>query len=281
MANELATVGNNPIEINKIFGFENEKMKPVIPLLKINGEDEEPGVAPKGTFTINDGESILYAPEVTIRSFLKAYQYRVYSATDKSKNDASTIEHSFKGEFRSMSGRLACGKMPKKKYLALGNSVSSTQKSLQESVKCKLLVFGLVSGKFTDLDTKKEVDLVDALFMWTVSQSAFMTMDQTINGIMQERRAVPLTYIKLKLKKEKSGAVTYFVPVPEVLTTSAILDVTKDSEHLLKIKGYITDTNEFINNKYNEAIKGKQENANFAEVGTVIDQDMNDNVNDL
>lgn len=274
MTNELATVGTSAVEINKAFGFDQEKMKPLIPYLKINGNDEEEGTAPKGVFTLDNGENLLYANEVVIRSFMKAYQYRAYHATDKTKNDMSTIERTFKGEFRSLSGRTACGKMANKKYKELGANVSAAQKTLQDSVKCKLLVFGVVSGTFTDLATKKEVIVEDDLFMWTVSQSAFMVMDQAITGIGKENRAVPCTPIKLKLKKEKNGAVTYFVPVPEVLDWTAELKVTRDGDYLAKVRDFVKGTNDYINTRYNAAIKGKQENENFA--SSLPDDDVND-----
>lgn len=276
MTNELAVVGNNPIDINKAFGMEDERLKPLIPQLKINGEAEEEGRGPKGNFTYNNGERFLYAEEVTIRSFVKGYQYRSYDATDKTKNDSSTIEKSFKGEFRSLSGRLACGKLSKKRFEALGDTASAMQVALQKNVKCKLLVFGLISGKFTNIDDKKQVELKDELFYWAVSQSGFMDMDQTIKGILQERRAVALTPIKLKLKKEKNGAVTYFVPVPEVLNETAVLDVARDGGYLEKIKEFVKGTNDFINTKYNAAVKGKQENENFANAGGLVDDDIND-----
>lgn len=284
MSNELALAANNPTALNKLFGFES-KPKPVIPYLKVNGSDDGDGSsAPKGTFVLDDGETVLYADTVTIRSFVKAYQYRIFDPADASKNDSSTIENSFKHEFRSVSGRLACGKMSKRGYLELGESASPTQQYLQKNVKCKLLVFGLVSGAFTNLDTKAPVEVKDALFSWTVSQSGFMAIDQAITGIHKERRAVPLTPIKITLKKEKSGSVTYFVPIPNVLNETAPFDAAAAEEHLKKISGFIKDNNDYVNKKYNEATKAKQENDNFGTVGEILDnmsREMTDDVIDL
>lgn len=283
--NELALVQNNPVAINKLFGFEG-RPKPLISILRVNGSDEEEGLsAPKGTFVYDDGEKILYANEVSIRSFLKCYQYRLYHATDKEKNDASIIGKNFKQEYRSISGRVACGKMHKKTYAQLGDAVSVDQKFLQENVKCKLLVFGLVSGKFTDLDTKTEVDILDELFIWTVSQSGFVSIDQTITGIEKERRAVPLTPIRLRLKKEKNGAVTYFVPIPEVLNQTVKLELDRDASYIKKIESFIKDNNDYVNERYNEAIKGRVENDNFSEVAkkvkAVDTEQPNDPLDDL
>lgn len=281
MSTELATLGNNAVEINKAFGF-NNKIKPSIPILKINGADEEVGTAPKGTFVYDDGEKVLYSSEVNIRSFVKAYQYRIWDGADKSKNDMSTIEFSFKGEFRSMSGRFACGKMNKKKFLSLGDGATAQQKYLQENTKCKLLVFGLLSGVFTDLDTKAQIEVKDELFSWVVSQSGFMPIDQAISGIEKERRAVPLTPVKLTLKKEKQGSVTYFVPLPVVQNITEKLEVERDSAYLVQIKDFIKDTNEFVNNKFNSATKAQTENDNFAEVSKTIDGKFADDpLNDL
>ena len=278
MSTELALkeAANNPVALNKLFGFEG-RPKPQIPYLKINGSDDEDGTkAPKGTFVYDDGDRVLYAPEATIRSFVKAYQYRLYDAKDPGKNDHSIIARSFKEEFRSVSGRIACGKMNKKAYAQLGDNVSSIQKYLQDTVKCKLLVFGLVSGEFTDLDTKKPVVLKDALFVWTVSQSGFMSVDQAITGIEKERRAVALTPISIKLKKEKQGSVTYFAPIPEVLNKSEALEVKRDEGYLNEIKKFIVSNNEYVNDKYNEALKGAANSNNFAKTAKVVEKDALD-----
>lgn len=272
MTNNIAVVPTNPVEINKAFGFESSN-KPALPTLKVNGadaEDDKPS-APKGSFVYDDGERLLHASEVTIRTFTKGLQYRLYHPKDKTKNDVSIIAPSFRAEFRSTSGRIACGKMSKQKYLELGDNVSPMQKELQDNVKCKLLIFGLVSGKFKSVDTGDEVELENELFMWTTSQSSFMVMDRAITGIEKERRAVPCTPIKIKLKKEKTGSVTFFVPLPEVLGDTVSFNAEREMPLLDKIKKYVVDTNRFVESKYNEALKGKSLDKDFASVGQIID----------
>lgn len=267
----LATIPTNAVDINKAFGFESSKMKPEIPVLKINGADEEDGTAPKGTFTYDTGEGIVYANDVVIRTFLKGIQYRRWDAKDKSKNDMSIIANSFRAEFRSTSGKLACGKMSSKKYAEMGSLASPTQQELQKEVKCKLILFGLVSGKFTSVDTKEEVVLEDQLFIWATPQSAFMPLDQVISGVEKERRAIPCTKIKLKLKKEKQGSVTYFVPQAEVLNDIVELSLERDIPNLDKIKKFVSDTNAHVEAKYNEALKAKALDGNFANVGEILE----------
>lgn len=277
MSKELTLKSNSPTDINKAFGFESSKPKPVIPVLKINGSDDEDGTkAPKGTFVYDNGDKILYANEVSIRTFYKGYQYKLYSATDPSKNDTSIIAKTFRDEYRSISGRLACGKMPKKRYMELGDNVTAQQKFLQDNVKCKLLIFGLVSGEFINLDTKEKEIVEDALFTWIVSQSGFMAVDQAVTGIEKERRAVPLTPIKLMLKKEKMGSVTFYVPIPVVGGDSVALDIKRDGAYLNQIDSFISDNNSYINSKYNEATKGKNEDSNFAKVAQAVD--VNDEI---
>lgn len=272
MTNDLTTLGNSAQEINKLFGFTGARMKPSIPVLKINGADDDEGTtAPKGTFVLDDGDKVLYTETVKIRSFKKAYQYRLFDKDDKTKSDMSAIEEGFKGEFRSTSGRLACGKMNKKSYAALGSSVSAIQKYLQDNVKCKLLVFGLVSGTFTDLDTKASIEVKDELFHWVVPQSGFIAIDQAITGIEKERRAVPLTPIQLKLKKEKYGQVTYFVPMPEVLPSTEQFELERDKGYVAEIAKFIADTNTHVNARYNEATKQHHEDSEFANVGEILE----------
>lgn len=267
MSTELTTALKtaSPTQINKLFGITSDKPKPIIPVLKVNEHDDE-GSAPKGTFVYDDGDRVLHAKEVRIRSFVKAYQYRLFCSSDKSKNDISTIGLNFKHEFRSISGRIACGKLSKKAFEKISANATSQQLFFQKEAKCKLLVFGLVSGTFTDLDTKGEVVLKDALCVWSVSQSGFMSINDAIVGIERERRAVPLTPIRVHLKKEKTGTVTFHVPVPEVLGETAELDVARDSAHLEVITKFIKDTNDYVDSKYNIAVNGKSENDNFAHV---------------
>ena len=268
----LATIPTNAIDINKAFGFESNKPKPTIPTLKINGADEEEGVsAPKDTFVYEDGEHILYSTEVTIRTFYKGMQYRRYDSKDKTKNDMSIIANTFNAEFRSISGRLACGKIANKKFAELGSLATTEQKELQDSVKCKLILMGMVSGKFTNVDTKEEVVMEDKLFIWVTPQSAFMPLDQVIKGIEKERRAIPCTKIKLKLKKEKQGQVTYFIPQPEVLSDVVNLSAEVDLPSLAKINKYIADNNAHVNSKYDEALKIKSLDSNFATAGEILE----------
>ena len=266
------TLPTNAIDINKAFGFSSDRPKPEIPSLKVNGTDDDDGTsAPKGTFVYDDGDRVLYAQDVTIRTFLKGMQYRMYHPKDKLKNDVSIIGNSFRVEFRSTSGKIACGKLSKKKYEELGAAATTEQKELQDLVKCKLLIFGLVSGKFTNLDTKEDVVVKDELFVWVTSQSAFMPMDQAISGIEKERRPVPCTPIRIKLKKEKNGSVTYYVPMPDVLNEVIPLNGEVDLANLEKIKNYVTSTNKYVEGKYNEALKSKTMDADFASVGTTIE----------
>jgi len=273
MTNTALAIPNTAVDINRLFGFQ-EKAAPSIPYLKVNGTAEDEGIgAPKGTFVLDNGSRVLYAETATIRIYVKGLQYRLYHPKDSAKNDMSIIANSFRAEFRSISGRIACGKLPNKQFAELGDNVSPQQKELQDSVKCKLIVFGLVSGKFKDVETGDEVDVTDELFMWVTSQSSYMVMDSTIRGIEKERRPIPCTPIKLKLKKEKSGSVTYFVPMPEVTNDSVKLNAEVDLVHLEKIKKFINETNHYVNEKYNAAIKDKAVDTKFDALGAILDGD--------
>lgn len=277
MSKELATLQDNPVEINKAFGF-NSKMKPVIPVLKIEGADDENGVvkAPKGTFVYDDGDRLIYAEEVTFRTFFKGYQYVLYDGKDKSKNDRSIIGKDFDTEYRSASGRIACGKLSKKRLKELGSSVSKQQEYYQEKAKCKLILFGLVSGEFTNVDTKEKLSVEDALCVWVVSSSAFISMTDIIKGIEKERRPVPLTPIRLTLKKERNGTVTYYMPIPHVQNEVAKFDLERDQEFLQRIHSFLKDTNDYVNEKYTAAIQGASQNDNFAKVSKASNGDLPD-----
>lgn len=273
MSQDLATVadGNNAVAINKMFGFDS-KQKPQIPSLKIEGSADEEGVvkAPKGTFVYDDGDKLLFAEEVHIRSFIRAFQYRLYDGDNKDKSDQSIIGQDFDTEYRSISGRISCGKLGKKKVKELGKNMSKEQQYFQDKVKCKLMIFGLVSGNFTNVDTKEKVQLEDQLILWVCPQSAFISIAETLKGIEKERRPVPLTPIRLSLKKEKNGAVTYYMPIPHVETRMATFVVDRDKEYLRRITEFIAGTNDYVNTKYNEALKSSTQNDNFATVDKAV-----------
>lgn len=275
---ELAVLQDNPVDINKAFGF-NSKMKPTIPLLKIEGADDENGVvkAPKGTFVYDDGDKLLYAEEVNFRTFFKGYQYVLYDGKDKSKNDRSIIGVDFDTEYRSTSGRIACGKLSKKRLKELGTDVSKTQQYYQDKAKCKLILFGLVSGDFTNVDTKEKTVVEDALCIWQVSSSAFIAMTDILKGIEKERRPVPLTPIRLTLKKERNGTVTYYMPIPQVQNGTAKFVLERDQGFLQRIHEFVKDTNDYVNEKYRVAIEGANQNDNFTKVKAVVNSgDMPD-----
>lgn len=265
MSTDLAVVGNNAVAINKLFGFDNTFERD-IPVLRIEGSDDEEGVvkAPKGTFVYDDGKTLLYCNEVHFRAYVKSYQYRLYDKDNKDNNDMSIIGKDFNTEYRSTSGRIACGKLSKKRLQDV--ELTKEQQFYQDNAKCKLIVFGVVSGEFTNVDNKEKVQVEDALCLWTVSQSAFMSIAETLKGIEKERRPVPLTPIRLSLKREKNGTVTFYMPIPHVETRTAKFVVERDQEYLERITKYIKDTNDFVNNKYHEKIKENSQNDNFAAV---------------
>lgn len=276
MSTEITLAQDNPTKINKLFGFEG-RPKPLIPLLKISGEDEEKGVTPpKGSFVYDDGDRVLHSKAIMIRVFTQGYQYRLWDNEDKSKTDASIIAKSFREEFRSMSGRIACGKLSTKVALAMGDNMTAQQKYFQDKVKCKLIVFGLVSGTFVDMDTNAQVDVEDLPFMWNMGQSGFMDTVNVIKGIEKERRAVPQTPIAVGLAKKKQGAVTYFTPAYTVTTQVAPMVAARDLPFLAEITKYINDTNAVVNQRYSAAVAGMAQNTNFAEVDAVVNSTMND-----
>lgn len=269
MSNDLAVVGDNAVAINKLFGFDSTFERD-IPVLRIEGADDEEGIvkAPKGTFVYDDGKTLLYCPEVHFRAYVQTYQYRLYDKDNRENNDMSIIGKDFKTEYRSTSGRIACGKLSKKRLQ--GVELTPAQQFYQDNAKCKLIIFGVASGEFTNVDTKEKTKVEDGLCVWTVSQAAFMSIAETLKGIEKERRPIPLTPIRLSLKREKNGQVTYYVPIPHVETRTAKFVVERDQEYLGRITKYIKDTNDFVNNKYQEAVKAHSENDNFAAVAPTV-----------
>lgn len=267
---EVAVFDQSAAKLNAMMGFVT-RQKPVIPLLRLNsGDDEDANNAPSDTIVYDDGDNLLYTKTANIRVFFQGFQYRVFDQEKKKHTDMSIIAPNFDAEFRSMSGKIACGKLSKKKFEELGNKATAAQVEAQKKVKCKLILFGLVSGTFTNNETKAEVEITDQLFIWTVSGSAFIDMADIIKGIGKERRAIASTPIKLTLAKKKEGKVVYYVPISEVLADTVKM-VPENMKHMDSIKNYVKDTNDYIESRYNNANRVGAENGKFAQVGKVID----------
>lgn len=265
-------------DLNHQLGISRDK-GPRTPRLKINAsaDDDNEKPLPLGTFYIDevvDGKDAprAYTKEVSIRIVTRVYQFQHFDQEKKKLLDESVMRTSLFAEFPSRSGKMKCGKLSKKQVE--GNTLSSEQAKLQKDVKCRQIMFCLVSYKGTTQDGT-EIEYKDKPCLWVVSQSAWTTMDEVLQSFEKQKRAALRYPVTLGLKKEKNGNVTYYNPVPKI-TNDAVTLSQVDVDAVNTSKALIDDVNSKVMEAWNKAIKGETtaddvRSENLAEeVGAVV-----------
>lgn len=258
MSNEVVDLNVlNAEELNAQLGFNTRKQQP-FPYLKINreAEDDNGNTLPVGTFYIDDGvNERVYSKNIEFKILFRGYQYINYNADTKRLVDSSVILPTFFGEFKSTSGKIACGRLSKKRMDEGGAHLATQEQlSLQKSVKLKTMLFGTVSYKGKTQDGT-EVEVVDQLVMYKPSASAAMEFDKVIKSIVAEGRAVANTTLAIKTKREKNGDNVYYVPV--VTIEQGAGSVVKNAFALVtKVLEFVKANNTFVEERYAKALKG-------------------------
>ena len=190
-----------------------------------------------------------------MRVLFRGYQYTLFDAKEKKMLDSSVILPTFFGEFKSQSGKLACGRLSKKRVKEIGeHNLTAEQKYFQENVKVKTHLFVSVSyeGKTQDGETST---VTNALCLYNPSSKAAYTIDEVLAGVEKEGRTIPLTTLNVKTKREKTGDNVYYVPVVEVEQGAAAPDA-QVVEHIRTAVGFVESSNEYITKRYTEVLAG-------------------------
>jgi len=264
-----ATIDLSDEELNRQLGISQEKSGPSVPRLKINSlaEDENEKPLPMGTFFIDEKDQPrAYSKEVKIRIVTRVYQYQNYSQDDKKMLDESMMLPSLFSEFPSMSGKLKCGKLSKKKVE--GVTLSPTQAKIQKDVKCRMFVFCLVSFTGTTVDGK-EVTYADKPVLWVPSQSAFVIVGDVMESFDKQKRAAIKYPVSLKLKKEKNGNVVYYNPVPTILNEAVALTQV-DVDAINSARDFISGVNKRVKEAYDRSLNKAANDSDVETAETVV-----------
>jgi hypothetical protein len=200
-----------------------------------------------------DGRFI-YASEVVLRPLLRMYEYSVW---DNEANDGrggfsckSVQKPTFSGTFPDTSGGNKCGRLTRDEEEGLDKNDPSLL--LSRSVVCNQVIYGRISGDFTDADGNA-VRLSNEPVISYFKKSGFIPMSNFINGLAKQRKLMAHCEILLRTEKQRKGSVTYWTPLP-ALNGSA--EITEDDKELFGMfRDMIESHNSGVMSSYREAAK--------------------------
>lgn len=248
----------------------------LFPILKINYEDEdaEGNTLRKGTFSFPTEEGTAYCKEVNLRVFADYLQYLDYDPEQNAVVN-KTIIHRPGDEPVDEQGGIRCGK-PSSKAL---REMTDDQKKVYQSITC----FRYLFGKVTLIDAKTSggvsVDVKDSPCLFRIKGASFLTFsDQVLEPCRNQKIKFPQVVSALTTERHKKGTVTYFTAnfVPDF---SNILQINTDDMHFMaSILEVVNAENTQVITKHNEALYGKQTQANESaivdEVESYLDADF-------
>ena len=197
-----------------------------LPRLNINYDTEtDDGVAlTRGSWKMFlDGE-FLYAKEVFIRPILRTFEWSVYDMEQGTFTCKSVQKPTLAGEFPDTSAGNKCGRLSAKEEELLSDDDPLKVKS--RSAVCNQVIYGQVSGAFTKADGTK-VDVKDKPFVSYFKRSGFKPIRDFIDSLTRQKKIMQKVMIKLTTSRVKSGAVTYYIPVPTLHSEVQVSDSDK------------------------------------------------------
>lgn len=234
--------------------------------------DDDDNVLPVGHFAINTPNgATVFAKTVTFRPFVNGYQYRVYDSEKKEYAKTSIIFHKWTDEVYDDTGGLKCGKLSKKDM----ENVTDAVRKEQKVIRTYRLVYGTVSAEgVTTHGEKTTVDNLPVVFR--MSGSNFMALNDIFEKISRRKHLFWSYTIKMSLSKQKAGATTYYVVVPE-LGDSGLKAGEAEYEALEVFRSVIDATNQKVIAKFKDARKSSHTDKNIIDItSTVVDIDLND-----
>ena len=197
-----------------------------LPRLNINYDTEtDDGVAlTRGSWKMFlDGE-FLYAKEVFIRPILRTFEWSVYDMEQGTFTCKSVQKPTLSGEFPDTLAGNKCGRLSAKEEELLSDDDPLKVKS--RSAVCNQVIYGQVSGAFTKADGTK-VDVKDKPFVSYFKRSGFKPIRDFIDSLTRQKKIMQKVMIKLTTSRVKSGAVTYYIPVPTLHSEVQVSDSDK------------------------------------------------------
>lgn len=261
MNNQVAVNDMNATQLMAMMGgAQNQQQSAgesnLLPILRINyqEEDDDGNELKKGTFTLQGGEQNIYAKEASFRALGDYMQYLHYSQEEEAVVNR-TIIHRIGDEPIDEKGTVRCGR-PIGKEL---QQMPADEKAKFKEITCFRYIYGLVSMEGTTAEgSPTSVENLPVLFR--MKGTSFMNFTREViepaNAKSLQFQQVPT---KLSTKRHKNGSVIYFTAhfSPDFSKTVEISP--EDMEAMRKILTMIKQNNDQVKDKYNEALRAKQD----------------------
>lgn len=243
----------------------------VLPNLTINrsSEDDEGNTVPSGTFKVAQNGVAVYGKTAIFRPFINSYQYVEYDPVSNTYPNRSIVIKSFNEEPIDLLGGLSCGKVPFKNL----DKLDPEEQLRQKNIKCRRLMYGLVSFPDT-VNTTEEVTDLPVLFR--LASSNFMAPSDALNAVTRLKHQYFQHNLELSLKREKKGATVYYL-VQVKPNLKDLIEFTDDNMDTFRTFQEVIDReNSFIASKWRTAKKNAVEEINVAH-----ELELNDDISDI
>ena len=158
MSNELSIVNETGKSIEEIMGFAPIKTsnadflpsisrlgmihQPIMGEVEVNGKKIKTEVVPIGSFTLKMGDEIVYSTNVSIRVYLRRFQWQRWNS-ETGEMEKSVMSDSLNGDLKDSIGGFNLGRPSG--YIEDFNSLSDSLKQVIRSVKRVSILYGTVS----------------------------------------------------------------------------------------------------------------------------------------
>lgn len=282
MNNQVAVNDMNATQLMAMMGGAQNQQQSnadsnLLPILRINyqEEDDDGNELKKGTFTLQGGDNSIYAKEASFRALGDYMQYLHYSQEEEAVVNRSII-HRIGDEPIDEKGTVRCGR-PIGKEL---QQMPADEKAKFKEITCFRYIYGLVTMTGTAADgSPASVENMPVLFR--MKGTSFMNFTREViepsNAKNLQFQQVPTT---LTTKRHKNGSVIYFTAhfSPDFANTVEISP--EDMEAMRKILTMIKQNNDQVKEKYNEALRAKQDDATDEKLVEAVDVEYSE-VDDL
>jgi hypothetical protein len=200
-------------ELMELTGQKQAQLGLGVPSLRVNydDEDDDGNKIPRGQwFLAKDGIHV-YAETVTFQPMFKTLQYSHYN-NDEQKMVATSVHfQNFSDEVPDDAGGFKCGKVNKKQL----EQLTDAEKKVQKDIKLSQVFFGLVTIEGVNQKGKPaKHENVPAVFY--AKGSHYMPMSELLEKLSKSNTLMQTVVLKLGLKREKNGGVTYWEVVPSI-----------------------------------------------------------------
>jgi hypothetical protein len=217
----IETISNK--ELMELTGQSQPKMGLGLPSLRVNydDEDENENKIPRGEWSLYTGGHTIYAKTVLFQPILKTYQYSHFDNKEMKMVSTSIHFNNFGDEVPDDAGGFKCGKLPKKAV----EKLSEAEQKVQKDIKLAQVFFGFTTIEgVNEKGEKAKAENVPSVFY--AKGTHYMPMSELLEAMTKANELMQATIIKLDLKREKNGGVTYWEAVPAIVER---VTVTKDT----------------------------------------------------